>query len=296
MALFKKSKIASLISLSMALPCVVMADEVTSAEAEDAAIEQIIVTGRAGSGVLRRAEASYAISTISDEELVSNNPLSIADVLKMVPGFWVESSGGEASNNIRARGIPRDGYSSVSLQENGLAIQHDGGLGYLNADQSIRLDETIERVEVVRGGPSSVFASNAPGGIVNFITRKSYDYDSGVFKVEAGDYDHIRFDGYYGKALENDMFVSVGGFFRQNDGVRDPGFKANQGGQIRFSLGKRFQSGEVFADYKYLDDSTAFLLPIVLTYDDDGDIVGAPGVDANFGTMMGPEVRRGGVS
>ncbi|WP_158677972.1 TonB-dependent receptor plug domain-containing protein [Pseudoalteromonas sp. T1lg76] len=176
--------------------------------AKESDIEQIVVTGRAGAGFLRKAETSYAISTLSDEDLVTNNPLSVADVLKTVPGFWVESSGGEAGNNIRARGIPRDGYSSVSLQENGLAIQHDGGLGYLNADQSFRLDETIERVEVVRGGPSPIFASNAPGGMVNFITRKAYDYDSAVMKLELADYGHYRFDGYYGKALDNDMFVS----------------------------------------------------------------------------------------
>src|SRR5690606_35600947 len=55
--------------------------------------------------------------------------------------------GGEGSNNVRARGIPTDGFSSVALQENGLSVQYDGGLGYLNADQSFRFDETIERVE-----------------------------------------------------------------------------------------------------------------------------------------------------
>lgn len=67
---------------------------------------------------------------------------------------------------MRARGIPTDGYSSVALQENSLSVQYDGGLGYLNADQSFRFDETVERVEAVRGGPASIFAPFAPGGVV----------------------------------------------------------------------------------------------------------------------------------
>ncbi|WP_199529372.1 TonB-dependent receptor [Pseudoalteromonas sp. bablab_jr010] len=285
---FKVSYLAAVVSSCCIASLPVLANQDEAIEKSD--IEQIVVTGRAGAGFLRKSETSYAISTLSDEDLVTDNPLSVADVLKTVPGFWVESSGGEAGNNIRARGIPRDGYSSVSLQENGLAIQHDGGLGYLNADQSFRLDETIERVEVVRGGPSPIFASNAPGGMVNFITRKAYDYDSAVMKFELGDYNHYRFDGYYGKALKNDMFVSVGGFYRQNDGVRDPGFTSNQGGQLRISAGKRFDNGEVFVDYKHLNDKVAFLLPIPLSYDANGDITDAPGFDANYGTMMGPEV------
>lgn len=252
---------------------------------------ELVVTGRAGAGELVRSEASYAISTLSSDDLSRDNPLSVADVFKSVPGFWVESSGGEASNNIRTRGIPRDGWSSIALQENGIAVQHDGGLGYLNADQSFRLDETIQRVEVVRGGPSAVFASNAPGGVSNFITRKPYDAPEALVKLETGDYGHSRVDGFYGAPVGEDMFVSVGGFYRQNDGIRDPGFNANEGGQIRFSAGWMFDQGELFVDLKHLDDQVAFLLPIPLTADRDGDVDGIPGFDPNSGTMMGPEVK-----
>ncbi|WP_170150205.1 TonB-dependent receptor [Parahaliea mediterranea] len=258
--------------------------------ATSARLEEVIVTGRAGAGQLNRAEASFAVSSLSADDLSKNNPLSVADVFKAVPGFWVESSGGEGSNNIRTRGIPRDGYSSISLQENGLAVQHDGGLGYLNADQSFRLDETIARVEVVRGGPSAIFASNAPGGVANFITRRSYDAPEAVLKYEAGDYSHNRIDGYYGLPVGEDMFVGMGGFYRKNDGIRDPGYTSNDGGQIRLSFGKQWDSGELFLDVKHINDKVAFLLPIPLTFDGDGGVAGVPGFDPNYGTLAGPEV------
>ncbi|RUO72265.1 TonB-dependent receptor [Pseudidiomarina sediminum] len=287
--MYSKSKVFCAIALALSTPAA-FAESSSTSTAQDNDVETIVVTARAGSKTLRKSEASYAVSTISEQDLMMDAPMSVADVMKSVPGFWVESSGGEASNNIRVRGIPRDGYSSISLQENGLAIQHDGGLGYLNSDQSFRLDETIERVEVVRGGPSSVFASNAPGGVVNFITRKAYDGERIVFKTELGDYSHGRIDGYYGTPIGEDMFVSVGGFYRTNDGVRDPGFDANKGGQIRFTLGKRFDSGELLFDYRYLNDRTAFLLPVPLAQDSNGDITSMPGFDANYGSFMSPEV------
>ncbi len=125
-------------------------------------LDTVVVTGRSGVETRTKAEASYSITTIDEDRLRMQAPTSVTDALKSVPGFWVESSGGVASGNIRARGIPVDGFGSVNLLEDGLPVQHDPALGYLNADQAFRLDETIDRIEVVRGGPSSVFYSNAP--------------------------------------------------------------------------------------------------------------------------------------
>ena len=115
-----------------------------------------------------------------------------------MPGFWVEASGGEASGNVRARGIPVDGFGSITLLEDGMPVQHDPALGYLNGDQAFRLDETIDRIEVVRGGPSSIFYSNAPAGAVNYIPRSVGDHAEGVVKYTAGDYGLNRLDLWYG--------------------------------------------------------------------------------------------------
>ncbi len=51
-----------------------------------------------------------------------------------------------------------DGFGSITLLEDGLPVQNDPSLDYsLNGDQAFCLDETIDRIEVVRGGPSSFF-------------------------------------------------------------------------------------------------------------------------------------------
>lgn len=76
---------------------------------------ELIVTARAGGTKQKKVEASYALSTIDRAELQLEAPFGVADALKSVPGFWVESSGGEAGSNIRVRGIPTDGYSSINF-------------------------------------------------------------------------------------------------------------------------------------------------------------------------------------
>ena len=124
--------------------------------------DTVVVTGRAGSGLRTKINTSYSITTIDEEALRMQAPTSVTEAMKSVPGFWVEASGGEASGNIRARGIPVDGFGSVNILEDGVPIQHDPALGYLNGDQAFRLDETIYRIEVVRGGPSSCLLYTSP--------------------------------------------------------------------------------------------------------------------------------------
>ena len=259
----------------------------TSDAARGGDFDAIIVTSRVGGSELRKAEASYAITTLGDETLRLTNPVSVADTFKQVPGFWVESSGGEGSNNVRSRGIPTDGYSSVALQENSLNVQYDGGLGYLNADQSFRFDETVERVEAVRGGPASIFAPFAPGGVVNFITRKGTDEPGGRVKYTWGDYNLNRVDAYYGQRLDDNWGVFVGGFYRQSDGMRDVGFLAEKGGQVRGTIDYDDGANTLLLDVKHLDDRVPFYLPAPLTYDSNGDIADVPGFNSREDTFAG---------
>jgi outer membrane receptor protein involved in Fe transport len=252
-------------------------------------VGEIIVTSRAGSDARTRLETSYAVTTMSAESLRLRSPMGVADALKAVPGFWVEASGGEASANIRARGIPQEGYSAIALQEDGAPIQHDGGLGYLNADQSFRLDETIDRIEVVRGGPSSIFASYAPGGTVNFITRKGGDTPEGLAKIQISDYGTKRVDLFYGGPLAAGWHASIGGFWREEDGIRDPGFTANKGYQWRIEAGREFERGSIEFNLKHLDDNVILFAGVPLKFNAAGDPSAAPGFDPLTGTLAGPE-------
>jgi outer membrane receptor protein involved in Fe transport len=252
-------------------------------------MEAVVVTGRAGVDTRTKEQTSYSITTISEDSLRQQAPTSVTESLKSVPGFWVESSGGEASGNVRARGIPVDGFGSINLLEDGLPVDHDPSLGYLNGDQAFRLDETIDGIEVVRGGPSSLFYSNAPAGAVNYIPRQVGDEASGLFKYTVGDYGLNRADFWYGTPLGDGWKLAVGGFYRKDDGIRDPGYTADQGGQLRATISKEWDTGKFSFDLKRLVDTVYFDLGIPMETYPDGKISAVPGFNGNSGTLAGPE-------
>jgi outer membrane receptor protein involved in Fe transport len=189
---------------------------------------------------------------------------------------------------VGARGIPVEGFGSITLLEDGMPVQNDPALGYLNGDQAFRLDETIDRIEVVRGGPASIFYSNAPAGAVNYIPRRVGDHAEGTLKYTVGDYGLNRIDAWYGAPV-GEWKLSMGGFYRYDDGIRDPGFHGDNGGQFRVSLGREFEGGKVSFDVKRLDDTVALDLGIPMRTYPDGKIRAVPGFDGNYGTLAGPE-------
>jgi outer membrane receptor protein involved in Fe transport len=249
----------------------------------------VVVTGSAAKR--SKVKASYSITTINEEALRMQAPTSVTEAMKSVPGLWVESSGGEASGNIRARGIPVDGFGSVTLLEDGIPVQHDPSLGYLNADQAFRLDETIDRIEVVRGGPSSLFYTNAPAGAINFLSREIGDAPNGLLKYTMSNRGQRRADFWYATPLADGWGVGVGGFYRVDDGVRSPGYHTNDGGQVRLKLVKEVDHGRITLDAKHLDDKVALFLAIPMRTYEDGEIRAVPGFDGNYGTVAGPDTR-----
>lgn len=253
-------------------------------------MEEIVVTGSASNTQVTKFDTSYAISTFNDQDIAEKAPLNTADMLSEIPGFWAESSGGETGNNLFARGIPADGSFRYSpLHEDGLPVFEEAEVAFMNADTLVRIDETIERIEVVRGGPASIYASNAPGGIVNFITRKGTENFEGVAKLTLGDYEHIRTDLHFSGPLSDRVLYSIGGFYRVDNGIRDPGFTANDGGQVRAGLTFLLDDGEINVNVKHLNEKNIFYLPIPLIDPSDPDSI--PGLDANEGTLTSNDFR-----
>ena len=248
-------------------------------------LDEVIVTG--SSNPRTKIESSVAVTTMSAKEIEDKASLSTADLLQSIPGFLVESSGGEVGNNLFARGIPSSGaYEYVQIQEDGLAVFEDGALQFANIDDFQRVDLTLKKLEAVKGGSSSIFASGAPGGIINFISKTGQNEFKGITKLTVGDYGLFRTDFNVGGSIVKDkLFFNVGGFYRVDKGIRSPGFDANKGGQVKMNFTYRFDKGYVRINYKHLNDRNIFLLPIPLKTDSNGDSAEFPGFDANYGTL-----------
>lgn len=257
-------------------------------------VEEVIVTGTA---VAERTkfESSVAISTFSAEDIAQQAPASSADLIASVPGFWVESTAGTTQGNVFARGIIQDGgYRYVGLMEDGIPIYPVFELSFYNPDQFVRVDETLERVEALRGGTAPIFTAGAVGGTVNFVTRSPTDTPRGAFKLGFSDYGMYRGDVAWSGPISEDWGIAVGGYYRTSDGVRDPGYTADEGGQFRVKLGRSFASGSLELFAKYIDDRSLFVVPVPLT-GNPSDPRGLNGADAGTYSLHSADLARAGL-
>ncbi len=228
------------------------------------AMEEIVVTGTAARS-RTKYESSVGISTFDRADIGRQSPTSTADLISAVPGFWVESTAGTTQGNVFARGIVQDGgYRYVALVEDGLPVYPVFELSFYNPDQFIRLSESTARVEVVRGGTAPVFTSGAVGGTINFVNEKAAS--APVLRVKAAwsDFDSRALDAYWSAPLAGSWWASAGAYRRSSEGVRYPGFVADEGGHVRFELARVTQRTELALYAKYIDDRSLFAVPIPL--------------------------------
>ncbi|MFM7348481.1 MAG: TonB-dependent receptor domain-containing protein, partial [Erythrobacter sp.] len=204
-----------------------------------------------------------------------------------------EASGGEGNANIAVRGIPvsTGGARYIQLQEDGLPILEFGDIIFGNADNFLRADRSVARVEAVRGGSASTFASNAPGAVINFIS-KTGEREGGAIQGSIGlDFETYRLDFDYGAPIGDDLSFHIGGFYRTGEGPRDIGYNGYDGGQIKANITKRFDGGYVRLYAKYLDDTTPTILPQpvrVTGSNRNPDYQAVPGFDPRRASLYSP--------
>ena len=192
----------------------------------------------------------------------------------------------------RVRGIPSDGYQTVALLEDGIPIQGDPGLGWLNGDQSLRIDQSVERIEVVRGGPSAIFYSNAPGAAINFITRKGGDTLEGLVRYEAASYNSHRVDGWIGGPIgASGWHVFAGGYYRVSDGPHNSGFTQDRGGQLRVNVSKAFERGDITFGVKRIDERVGYWGGGIYQANANGTPSNVVGLDNKVDNIVGPDTR-----
>lgn len=257
-------------------------------EGEESNRDDIIVTGVARGQ--NRLDSSVSVSSLGFEEIQRTAPRSVAEVFRNIPGIRSESSGGEGNANIAVRGLPvaSGGAKFLQLQEDGLPVLEFGDITFGNADIFLRADFNVGRVEAIRGGSASTFASNSPGGVINLIS-KTGETEGGSVQGSVGlDYDEYRMDFDYGAKLSDTLRFHVGGFYRQGEGPRRAGYDANKGGQIKLNITKEFNGGYIRFFGKYLDDKAIGYLPNpvqVTGSDADPRYRNVPGFDINGDTL-----------
>jgi hypothetical protein len=243
-------------------------------------LETVVVTGSAITGGVKKLEASYNIVTANEDEIRNANPKSTADLLKISPGLWPESTGGQTGANIEIAGFPGGGdapYFTTQLMSSPLYGMPT--LSFFETTSIFRLDDTIRSVEILQGGPSVVFAGGQMGATANYLLKTGSDEPSGSLGLTYGDENLYRVDGFYGFKISEGWYGSVGGFYRVSDGVRDPQFHADEGGQFTATLKHEADTGDLVLYARYLNDKNQFITPIPLIQTGTDQFHSFPGFD-----------------
>src|ERR1700690_3998977 len=209
------------------------ADEQTPAVSTTSnTLDEVVVTASA-QGV-RKLDASYNIVTANLQEILNANPASVAEIYKFSPGVWPESSGGQTGVNIDVVGFPNGGgdspYFTTMIQ--GSPLYGSPYLSFMDNSSLIRFADTVERVEGVQGGTSAIFGPGQPGATANFILRTGSDKTEGSIGVTYGSEGSERVDAFISGKMIDGWYGSLGGFYRVSDGIRNPQYPADIGGQL----------------------------------------------------------------
>lgn len=202
-------------------------------------------------------DTAISASTLDEGDVSKISAVSVVDIVGNLPGIRSESSGTDGYSAITIRGLPlaSDGSKFLQLQEDGLPILEFGDIHFAAIDQFVRTDLSLAQIQAIRGGSASTFASNSPGGIINFISKTGREA-GGAIELSTGlDHGMKRIDFDYGAPLSENWNFNVGGFYRQGEGPRDIGYDAFKGGQLKANVTRKFSGDDYIRVYaKLLDD------------------------------------------
>ncbi|CAN5267354.1 TonB-dependent receptor [soil metagenome] len=206
---------------------------------EDAAqLDEVVVTA---TRIVRDGYDAPTPTTVIGAELLEGNaPATVADVLQLLPAFrnvsttgtanqTVSGSGGQGFANLRGLGSTR---TLVLL--NGQRLVPSTGSG--TVDLGVLPTGLLSRVDVVTGGASAVFGSDAVAGVVNFVLDERFTGFKGL--VEGGvsdrsDYESSKVSLSWGRRLMDDRLqLLASGEYYNNDGVPARSRPWSDGGSV----------------------------------------------------------------
>ncbi|MDM1019520.1 ligand-gated channel protein [Acinetobacter sp. VNK23] len=184
-------------------------------------LEKIVVTASGFEQDIKKAAAS--ISVLTQEEINKKAYRDVTDALKDVPGVVVTGGGSSSDISIRGMGsaytvIMVDGKKintrSVRPNSDNSGIEQ-GWLPNIGA---------IERIEVIRGPMSGLYGSDAMGGVINIITKKTGNEWQGSIKLDTTLQEDSRSGNMYqsnaylsGPLIANLLSFKANGLFSQRE-------------------------------------------------------------------------------
>jgi len=206
-------------AVSAAVACAIgitsfgMNNQAFAQQAGDGELSQVVVTG---SRIVRDAniESPTAVTTIDATAIEESGLINVAQVLRTLPSFGVSGITSSNSNFQTAN----SGLNTLELRNLGedrtLVLVNgrryvSGLAGSSAVDFNTIPTELVERIEVITGGASAVYGSDALAGVINVILKK--DFDGAAVSYQFGEADK-------GGDIESRYNLLLGGEFAEGRG------------------------------------------------------------------------------
>jgi len=201
----------NLVSLGLTI-AIIGAGPVVAQDAEES-VDNIVVTGARTTNIL--ADIPNATTVINLAEIEAQNSVSVADLLRNLPGIHVVQPSGQGGV---ARIFLRGGDQNLTMVLlDGVRVNDPNDSRGSAFDFSTINMNDIERVEIVRGPQSAVYGSDALAGVINIISKERADELGGSVFAEIG------MDDYYRAALDFSGPVGDDGGFSLRAATKDDG-------------------------------------------------------------------------
>jgi outer membrane receptor protein involved in Fe transport len=233
------------VGAALAISSPSFAQDAAAADENDGSLDVIVVTASPGNKA--QIDSSVAVTSVGADLIDDFKPSSEGEVFRLLPGIQVPGTSGPGGNsNIAVRGLPvaTGGSPFVQLQEDGLPTVLFGDIQFGNNDYWTRFDASVERLESVRGGGATTFASQAPGAVINYISNTGKK-EGGYVQLSKGlGYDETKVDFRYGGPISETLRFHIGGFFKTGRGPLHADFNVSNSIQIKANVTKEFDEGK----------------------------------------------------
>lgn len=219
---------------AVALGCMLFAAPVMAHEAlNEYVLDPMMVT--AARYEKRDVDIPAATEIYDQEKIEKLGANNVMEVVKNIPGFTLTASP-TGNTYIGFRGISKD---NVAILVNGIPLNQDG-----NYDLESISADIIDRIEVVKGGATVLYGSNASAGVINIITNKK----AAKNKVLVGFGDKNKFKGAVNVATDK-LQLS---YSRQQS--KDRGFVYKNSGASNYYTGDKLEKDSLNLQYAISDN------------------------------------------
>lgn len=226
---FLKSTLSLAVLMGISLAVSANETAVTAAPPAAAKLQTIVVTAAGYEQDVTKAPASMTV--ISREELDKREYTDIIDVLRNAPGVVISGSG--ASQTVSIRGMS-SGYTLFLVngkRQYGKDVNPNGDDNGFEKNILPPIN-AIERVEIIRGPASTLYGTDAMGGVINIITKKvtnewTGNVELGTIVQDSGESGDIKNAAVYvaGPLIQNKLGVQVSA--NKTEREKDATFRGN---------------------------------------------------------------------